>query len=431
VTVVDEENDFEAIVIGGGLAGLSAAYRVAQAGRSVLVVERGSTCGAKTFTGGRLYTYSLRELLGEQWRQAPLQREVDREIISLLTEREAMNIDTTFAEPAGRSFTVLSTPLVEWLAQRCEEVGVEIVPGATVTGLVIRDGLVCGVRTGDEELTSALVIDAEGINPLVFERAGLVRRLAREDVAVGAKYLFKLSEEEIDRRFTTSDRHGTAMLGMGAITRGLFGGMFLYTNIDTISLGLVVDSASWRKHGHSLVETAEDLRQHPAIARYVEGAELVEYGAHLVYEGSVDTVPQLFGDGWLIAGDAAGFCINRGFTIRGMDYAIASGIAAGETAAAALAAGDVSAIRLSAYKDALAGSVLADMAEVRNAHGWMSHTPDLFTTYPGLAVDLMRDMFTVDGGPLVPVRSTLAAAGKKVPKKLSTALNLVKGVRSL
>jgi electron transfer flavoprotein-quinone oxidoreductase len=431
VTAVDEENAFEAIVIGGGLAGLSAAYRLAQAGRSVLVIERGSSCGAKTFTGGRLYTYALRELLGERWQEAPLQREVDREIISMLTEREAMNIDTTFAEPAGRSFTVLSTPLVEWLAQQCEEAGVEIIPGVTVTGLVIHDGLVRGVRTGDEELTCALVIDAEGINPLVFERAGLVRRLAREDVAVGAKYLFKLSEDEIDRRFTTSDRRGTAMLGMGAITQGLFGGMFLYTNIDTISLGLVVDSASWRQHGHSLVETAEDLRQHPAIARYVTGAELVEYGAHLVYEGSVDTVPQLFGDGWLVAGDAAGFCINRGFTIRGMDYAIASGICAGETGAAALAAGDVSATRLSAYQDALSGGVLADMAKVRNAHGWMSHTPDLFSTYPGLAVDLMRDMFTVDGGPLVPVRSTLGAAGKKIPKKLSSALNLVKGVRSL
>ncbi|MCG2801904.1 MAG: FAD-dependent oxidoreductase [Cellulomonas sp.] len=431
MTTVDEENAFEAIVIGGGLAGLSAAYRLAQAGRSVLVVERGSSCGAKTFTGGRLYTYSLRELLGEAWRDAPLQREIDREVISMLTDTEAMNVDTTFADPGGRSFSVLSTPLVEWLAARCEEAGAEIIPGATVTGLVIRDGVVCGVRLGDEELTSALVIDAEGINPLVFERAGLVRRLAREDVAVGVKYLFTLSEQEIDRRFTTGDRRGTAMLGMGAVTKGLFGGLFLYTNIDTISLGLVLDSDSWREHGHSIVETAEDLRQHPAIGRYVEGAELVEYGAHLVYEGSVDTVPQLFGDGWLIAGDAAGFCINRGFTIRGMDYAIASGIAAGETAAVALAAGDVSAARLSGYRSRLETGVLADMATVRGAHAWMSHTPDLFTTYPALAVGLMRDMFTVDGGPLVPVRTTLGAAGKQVPRKLSTVLNLMKGVRSL
>ncbi|WP_210766849.1 FAD-dependent oxidoreductase [Cellulomonas citrea] len=431
MTTVDEEDAFEAIVIGGGLAGLSAAYRLAQAGRSVLVVERGASCGAKTFTGGRLYTYSLRELLGERWREAPLQREIDREVISMLTDTEAMNVDTTFADPAGRSYSVLSTPLVAWLAEQCEQAGAEIIPGATVTGLVIRDGVVRGVRMGDEELTSALVIDAEGINPLVFERAGLVRRLAREDVAVGVKYLFKLTEEEVDRRFTTSDRRGTAMLGMGAVTKGLFGGLFLYTNIDSVSLGLVVDSDSWREHGHSLVQTAEDLRQHPAVGRYVAGGELVEYGAHLVYEGNVDTLPQLFGDGWLIAGDAAGFCINRGFTIRGMDYAIASGIAAGETAAAALAAGDVSATRLSAYKARLEGGVLADMAKVRGAHHWMAHTPDLFSTYPALAVGLMRDMFTVDGGPLVPVRSTLTGTVKKVPKKLSTALNLVKGVRSL
>lgn len=428
--VAEDEDAFEAIVIGGGLAGLSAAYRLAQAGRSVLVVERGSSCGAKTLTGGRLYTYSLRELLGDGWRGAPLQREVDREVISLLTERDAMNIDTTFSEPAGQSFTVLSTPLVEWLAARCEEAGAEIVPGATVTGLVQRDGQVCGVVAGGEELSCALVIDAEGINPLVFERAGLVRQLRRDDVAVGAKYLFRLSEEEVDRRFTTSDRRGVAMLGMGAVTKGLFGGLFLYTNIDTVSLGLVVDSGQWRERGANLVQTVEDLCQHPAIGRYVEGAELVEYGAHLVYEGSVDTLPQLFGNGWLVAGDAAGFCINRGFTVRGMDYAIASGIAAGETAAAALAAGDVSAARLSAYRDRLADGVLADMGTLKDAHGWMAHTPDLFTAYPGLAVGLMRDLFAVDGGPLRPVRSTLWSAAKKV-KKLSTARSLVKGVRSL
>jgi electron transfer flavoprotein-quinone oxidoreductase len=428
--MADEEDAFEAIVIGGGLAGLSAAYRLAQAGRSVLVLERGSSCGAKTFTGGRLYTYALRKLLGDAWREAPLQREVDREVIALLTERDAMNVDTTFADPGGQSFTVLSTPLVEWLAERCEQAGAEIVPGATVTGLVRRDGQVRGVVAGGEELTSALVIDAEGVNPLVFERAGLVRRLRRDDVAVGAKYLFRLSEEEIDRRFTTSDRRGVAMLGMGAVTQGLFGGLFLYTNVDTISLGLVVDSTHWREHGANLVETVQDLCQHPAIGRYVEGAQLVEYGAHLVYEGSVDTVPQLFGDGWLVAGDAAGFCINRGFTIRGMDYAIASGIAAGETAAAALAAGDVGAARLSSYRDRLAMGVLADMTTLKDAHGWMAHTPDLFTTYPGLAVGLMRDLFAVDGQPLKPVRSTLWGTAKKV-KKLSTARSLLKGVRSL
>jgi electron transfer flavoprotein-quinone oxidoreductase len=426
----EDEVSFEAIVIGGGLAGLSAAYRLAQAGHSVLVLERGPSCGAKALTGGRLYTYALRDLVGDLWHQAPLQREVNREVIAMMTEQDAISMDAAFGQPNGQSFTVLAAPLVEWLAEKCEEAGADIVPGATVTELIMRSGRVGGVVAGGEELTSQLVIDAEGVNPLVFERAGFVRRLRRQDVALGVKCLFRLSEEEVDHRFATGQRRGTAMLGMGAVTKGVFGGMFLYTNIDTISLGLVVDSEQWSKHHTSVAGAVNDLRRHPAIAGYLDGAELVEYGAHLVYEGSVGTVPQLSGDGWIVTGDAAGFCINRGFTIRGMDYAIASGSAAGQTAAAALQAGDVSATALSAYQDRLAGGVLGDMAAVKNAHGWMAGTPDLFSTYPALAADLVRDLFQVDGQPLRPVRTTMGAALKKV-KKLSTLRSLFKGVRSL
>ncbi len=422
---------FDAIIIGAGLAGLSAAYRLAQAGRDVLVVERGPYVGAKTFTGGRLYTYALEQLLGEEWTQAPLQREVDREIVSILTATDAMNIDSTFAAPGGRSFTVLSTPLVQWLAEKVEQAGGSVVPGMTVTGLLrADDGAVRGVRIGEEELEAALVVDGEGINPLVFERAGLVRRLRRENVAVGAKYLFRLPEAEINSRFTTTSGRGAAMLGLGEVTQGVYGGMFLYTNTDTLCLGIVVDSDGWRKGGKNLVEAVEDMRRHPAIGRYVEGAELVEYGGHLVYEGGIDTVPQLAGDGWLIGGDAAGFCINRGFTIRGMDYAITSGIAAGETAVEALESGDVSAAGLAGYRRRLDGGVLADMGRLRNAHHFMGHNPDLFTTYPGVAVDLMRELFAVDGSPLRPVRTTLGGLRSKV-RVLPAARTLLQGVRSL
>lgn len=429
--MADDDDAFDAIIIGAGLAGLSAAYRLAQAGRNVLVVERGPYVGAKTFTGGRLYTYALEQLLGSDWTQAPLQREVDREIISMLTATDAMNIDTTFGTPAGRSFTVLSTPLVQWLAEKVEEAGGSVVPGMTVTGLLrADDGAVRGVRIGEEELEARLVVDCEGINPLVLERAGLVRRLQRENVAVGAKYLFKLPEAEINSRFTTTSGKGAAMLGLGQVTQGVFGGMFLYTNTDTISLGIVVDSDGWRHAGRNLVRCVEDLRQHPGIGRYVEGAELVEYGAHLVYEGGIDTVPQLAGDGWMIAGDAAGFCINRGFTIRGMDYAITSGMAAAEAADEALKAGDVSAAGLAGYRRRLEAGVLADMGQLRGAHHFMGHSPDLFTTYPALAVDLMREVFGVDGSPLQPVRKTLWGMRKKV-KVLPAARTALQGVRSL
>ncbi|MBD3780465.1 MAG: FAD-dependent oxidoreductase [Micrococcales bacterium] len=431
-----DEEVFDAIVVGGGFAGLAATYRLAQAGRSVLLVERGATCGSKNLTGGRLYTYALQALLGDDWREAPLQRQVTREIISLLTEQDAVNIDTTLGSAPEESYTVLATPLLEWLAARCEEAGAMVVTATTVEGLLVRDGVVRGVKAGEDELEARVVIDCEGINPLLLERAGLIRPLDPHAVAVGAKYVYRYgSGEEVDRIFGVRPGEGAAVLGMGAVTRGVFGGVFCYSNADSVSLGLVLDSVAWKESGHSLLDTAEALHEHPAIGRYVAGGELVEYGAHLVYEGGYDTLPELSGAGWLVCGDAAGLCLNRGFTIRGMDYAVMSGIAAADAVTGALdaAAGTapLGAAALSGYRERLEAGLLRDFRATRGAHDWMAATTDLFTVYPQLAVDAMTGLYHVGPEPLTPVASTLWRAARQIKKPVRTARTLLKGVRTL
>jgi len=144
--MAEDGDKFDAIIIGGGFAGVATAHRLAQSARSVLVIERGPSCGAKTFTGGRIYAYALKKLLGDEWKDAPVQREVTREIIVLPTDRDATNVDTTLNSVNEESYTVLSTPLIQWLAERVEEAGAMIITGSTVEGLIIRDGRVCGVR---------------------------------------------------------------------------------------------------------------------------------------------------------------------------------------------------------------------------------------------------------------------------------------------
>lgn len=430
-----DEDVFDAIVVGGGFAGLAAAYRLARADKSVLVIERGQTCGAKNLTGGRLYTYALAELLGDDWREAPVQREVKREVVSMLTEQDAVTVETTLGSVHDESSTVLAAPLLEWLAARCEEAGAMIVTATTVEGLLVRDGVVRGVRAGDDELEARVVIDCEGVNPLLLERAGLIRPLDPHAVAVGAKYVYRFgSSEEVDRIFGVRPGEGTAVLGMGAVTHGVFGGVFCYANTDSVSLGLVVDSAGWAASGHSLLETAEALTAHPAIGRYVAGGELAEYGAHLIYEGGFDTLPELSGAGWLVCGDAAGLCLNRGFTVRGMDYAIMSGLAAADTvleAAGAAAEGPLEAAALSGYRTRLEGGLLRDFKATRGAHRWMNGTPDLFTTYPALAVDAMRGLYHQGAEPLTPVSSTLWRTARQIKKPVRTARTLLKGVRTL
>lgn len=431
-----DEDVFDAIVVGGGFAGLAAAYRLATAGKSVLVVERGQTCGAKNLTGGRLYAYALRELLGDAWHEAPVQREVKREVISLLTEQDAVTIDATLASVQEESYTVLAAPLLEWLAARCEEAGAMIVTATTVEELLVRDGVVRGVRAGEDELEARVVIDGEGVNPLLLERAGLIRPVDPHAVAVGAKYVYRFgSSTDVDRIFGVRPGEGAAVLGMGAVTHGVFGGLFCYANTDSVSLGLVVDSAGWAASGRSLLETAEALTAHPAIGRYVAGGELAEYGAHLIYEGGFGTLPELSGAGWLVCGDAAGLCLNRGFTVRGMDYAIMSGLAAADTVLEAGAAdpsgGPFGAAALAGYRTRLEGGLLRDFRATRGAHRWMNGNPDLFTVYPALAVDAVRGLYHQGAEPLAPVSSTLWRTARQIKKPVRTARTLLKGVRTL
>src|SRR5256886_16229321 len=120
---------------------------------------------------------------------------------------------------------------------------------------------------------------------------------------------------------------------------GLRGGGFLYTNKASVSLGLVVSSEDLSRKKIEVQALQTKFRMHPAVQRLLRGGKVVEYSAHLVPELGAGMMPQLWADGVLVAGDAAGFLINNGYTFRGVDLAIASGIAAGGAAEGARTAG--------------------------------------------------------------------------------------------
>ncbi len=134
----------------------------------------------------------------------------------------------------------------------------------------------------------------------------------------------------------------------------------------------------------------------------------------MVPEGGLAMVPQLVSDGVMIVGDAAGFCLNLGFTVRGMDLAIASAEAAANTAIAAKRQQDFSAHALSDYKRALEQSfVMRDMQHFRKLPALMEN-PRLFTQYPQMVAGIMNDMFTVDGRQNQPVRKMMMSHMKKI-----------------
>ena len=420
--------DFDAVVVGAGCAGSVAACVLAREGKSVLMIERGSDAGAKNMTGGRLYAHALRAVFPGFESEAPLERKIVRERVSLITEDESTTVE--FASPRlgedeAASYSVLRGPFDRWLASKAEDAGAECIYGIAVEDLVWDGGRIVGVRAGEDEITADVTILADGVNSLLSEKAKLAKRPAPHQLAVSAKEVVELPEQTVTDRFQANPGEGAAWLFAGAATHGHVGGGFLYTNRSSVSIGVVATLSDLCTSSTPVYQMLEDFKNHPAVAPVLAGGRTVEYSGHLIPEGGFGMVPQLCCDGCLLTGDAAMLCINLGYQVRGMDYAIAAGRMAAEAALEALDAGDVSAARLAAYRAKLEDSfVLKDLAAYRGFPAFMEGTPRIFDGYPQMAADIMRGLFTVGGWPVRPLKGTVMG-----PVKGMGVLNLLKDAR--
>ena len=412
--------DFDAIVVGAGCAGSVAAYELASAGKSVLVVERGNFAGAKNMTGGRIYSHALKLVFPNFEEEAPLERRITHERISLMSDDANFTIDfsSKAMKQEGRdSYSVLRGPFDQWLAGKAEEAGAEFIYGIALDSLVKDDaGKICGVRAGEDEITSQVVIVAEGTNTLLSERCLGNARPAPCQMAVGIKEVFELPAGVIEDRFLLPEGEGAAMLFVGDCTHGKVGGGFLYTNRDSISLGLVatISTAAGGGNDTPVYQMLEDFKGHPAVAPIIRGAKMVEHSGHMVPEGGYDMVPQYVFDGALLAGEAAGLCMNMGYQVRGMDFAVASGRMAAEAAVEAIDAGDASAAGLSGYARRMEDSfVIKDLKTFRKWPHVMEEWDAMFNDYPTMAAEVFNAMFSVDGRPQEPLRRRIMPIIKK------------------
>ncbi|WP_213134897.1 FAD-dependent oxidoreductase [Citrobacter sp. FP75] len=411
------DEKFDAIVVGAGVAGAVAGYVMAKAGLDVLVIERGNSAGSKNMTGGRLYAHSLERIMPGFAQEAPIERKVTREKISFLTEESAVTLDFHREKedvPAQDSWTVLRSRFDPWLMEKAEQAGAQFIPGVRVDALIREGNKVTGVQAGDDILEANIVILADGVNSMLGRSLSMVPPSSAHHYAVGVKELIGLPPAVIADRFTLSGNDGAAWLFAGSPSNGLMGGGFLYTNRDSISLGLVCGLGDIAHATKSIPQMLEDFKQHPTIRPLIAGGELLEYSAHMVPEGGLAMVPKLVDDGVMIVGDAAGFCLNLGYTIRGMDLAIASAEAAAKAAIAAKERQDFSANSLMEYKRALEqGCVMHDLQHFRKIPALMEN-PRLFTQYPRMVADIMSEMFTVDGHPTPPMRKRIMPHIKRI-----------------
>lgn len=427
------EEKFDAIIVGGGLAGSTAAYVLAQQGLEVLLIERGNYAGSKNMTGGRLYAHSLEKLIPNFAEVAPVERRIVRESISMMTENDAVTMSyhsPRLAETGSDSYVVMRGKFDRWLFDKAEEAGAIVTAGIKVDQLIVENNRVSGVLCGGEEMKADVVILADGVNSILAEKAGLRKRVQSSQVAVGVKETYELPAKVIEDRFGLTGDEGAAWLFAGSPSNGLVGGGFLYTNKESVSIGLVLGLQHIGDSAKTIEEMLVGFSNHPEIAPLIKDGKLIERSGHAVPEAGLSMVSTLYGDGFLICGDAAGFCLNIGYMVRGMDLAITSGELAAKAVLEAKEKGDFSSASLHSYKKMLDESVIMnDLNVYKNFPAFMEN-PRIFNQYPAMLSNIMADLFIIDGKPAIPLR-------KKAMKHLKAVglINLLKdglkGVRSI
>ena len=411
--------DTDIIVVGAGPAGSCAAIAAAKAGKRVVLIERGPFPGSKNMYGGVIYPRILDELIPNWFEHAPIQRWVVRRSTMLLSDTGALNIDyrsNAWGQAPYNGATAYRPDFDNWLAQQAVAAGAELICSTTVTGL-LRDaqGRVNGITTDrpDGDLTASVVIACDGVNSFIAKDAGLYASVDASNYTLGVKETLSLPKSVIDERFGVRDNQGVDIEILGG-TSGVNGGGFIYTNLDTIALGVVLKLPKLSAQKKRPEEIIAELKRHPAIAPLIEGAEVIEYSAHVIPEAGLDMMPKMVADGLLVAGDAAALCLAAGIWLEGVNFAMASGMYAGQSAAQAVIAGNTSASGLQSYTKKLNETfVLKDHKKLRKIpHLVLSDRVQ--HKYPGFVTGIVERMFRVENPhPKPGVRRILREERKK------------------
>jgi electron transfer flavoprotein-quinone oxidoreductase len=397
-------SQFDAIVVGAGPAGNACAYTMAKAGLKVLQIERGEYPGSKNVQGAILYADALEKVIPDFRDDAPLERHVIEQRVWVLDDNSFVGThfrSDDYNKPPYNRYTIIRAQFDKWFSGKVREAGALLICETTVEELLM-DGKRCiGVRCDRKggEVHADVVVLADGVNSTLARKAGFHGELDAGNVALAVKEILFLPEEVIQQRFNITEDEGVVIELMGTVTEGMVGTGFLYTNKDSLTIGVGCMLSDFKANPKRTTPNAllERLKSHPSIAPLLAGGEMKEYCAHLIPEGGFNAVPQVYGDGWLIVGDSGGFV--NGVHREGSNLAMTTGQLAAQTVIEAKAAGAaMTAKTLRAYKQRLDESfVMKDLHKYRNLPHVMHASPQFFTTYPQLVTGAAKTMFTVDG----------------------------------
>jgi electron transfer flavoprotein-quinone oxidoreductase len=389
---------FDAIVVGAGPSGVTAAYVMAKSKINVAIVERGEYPGSKNVIGGVLYIKTLHEVLSGFWSEAPLERRIVEHSYCLMGKGEHTIVShksTTQPDTAG-GYTILRSKFDRWYLKKAQEAGATVITKTNATELLSNEHRIVGVRTDRGDLSADLVVVAEGANTMLCEKAGLITKLRPNQMAVAVKEIVALPSDRIEERFALKEGQGVAIHYVGSLFEGLVGFGFVYTNRESLSVGFgAIISAMMRKRIKPY-DLMEKFKQEPSVEPFLRDGVVKEYQAHMIPEAGYTGMPALYSDGVLVVGDSA--MLANPITGEGADLAILSGRLAGEVAIQAHVRNDYTSRTLVQYRRLLSNSfAVRDMRKQSGLLNYVEENPEIMSTYPAVINRALGIWFNVDG----------------------------------
>ncbi len=343
---------YEAVVVGAGPGGATAAATLAEQGVETLVLERGVDAGSKNVSGGLLYAeesapYTIDSVFPGIREQAT-ERPVDDHYIHNIAGNKVKTFDLGELHHYDTEWcdAVLRRKMDSWLAQRVHEktreTGGGLLTEVRVNGLLREGGQIVGVTLDElDPIKADIIIAADGVNSELARDAGLMDWEDPEEWFQGVKAVVEMDPETINDRFGIAEDEGDAHLFSGDLFDGVRGGGFLYTNESSLSIGTVfhLDSlAAERAEPHELLD---NLLTHPLMDQWFDGEyHEREYSAKLVPDSKKVAHPSPHRGRLMLVGDAAGQMQAQGPVIKGMNHAVTAGGLAAEAYAEARARGN-------------------------------------------------------------------------------------------
>ena len=383
-----EAMEMDVLIVGAGPAGLACAIELSRLAKqeqetgggmselNIAVLEKAESLGEHNLSGAVINPRAFRELFPDlPIEQLPFRQAVSREAVYLLTERRAQRLPTPPTMHNSGYYTASVCEVVRWLGQRAEEAGINLFAGFPVDALLVdgesvrgvrttpsglgRDGTPGGGYTEPTEVSARITMLAEGTRGLLSQAYTQWQKIGSPNpqlFALGVKEVWE-TKRSLDRVVHT--------LGWPLPTDA-FGGSFMYPlSSSQIALGLVV-GLDYHNAALDVHQLLQRMKLHPLFRPYLEGGQLLEWGAKTIPEGGYYSLPERrYGAGVMILGDAAGFVDVP--SLKGIHYAMQSGIFAARVAFQALKSGDNSAASLGAYDRMVADSYIAsDLYRTRN-----------------------------------------------------------------